>query len=136
MKKIYRLALLLSTLLSVISCGNMTRPDSVSLQGIDWKLVSINGVSFQAKSQPTLHFKEKRAGGLAGCNRYFSSYSITGVGNISFGSIARTKMLCRNSEVRHIENQLLSGLRKATSFKISQGQLIIKSRSMVLHFKK
>ena len=136
MRRMYRLTLFVSILLNIISCGSMTRSDSISLQGVKWKLVRINGVSFQIKSQPTLRFKKKRAAGLAGCNHYFSPYRITAGGGIHFDSIAKTKMFCRNSEVRHIENQLLSGLRMAKSFKIKQGELIIKSPSMVLHFKK
>ncbi len=134
MKNINRLIILLSTLLTLVSCGGGVKSDPSSLIDTQWKLASINGVPFEGKSQPTVSFNSIRANGFAGCNRYFSNYIFTNKGQINFSSIARTKMRCHNRSARSLERQFIGGLRTANSFSINNGLLVIKGSAGTLLF--
>ncbi len=134
MQNIKRFIILLSTLLTLVSCGGGVKSNPSSLIDTQWKLISINGVPFRGKSQPTISFNATRASGFAGCNRYFSNYFVTNKGQLNFGFIARTKMLCHNRSRRRLERQFIAGLRTANAFSINNGFLVIKGTTGILQF--
>jgi heat shock protein HslJ len=136
MKYINRLIVILSTLLSIISCGGGVKPNATTLTDINWKLVSMNGIPFNGKTQPTLSFGLERAAGFSGCNRYFSHYTASRSGRIAFSSIGSTKKRCHRRSARMLERQMMSGLRTANSFHLNQGRLTIEGTSGLLQFEK
>ena len=134
MQNMNRLIILLSTLLTLVSCAGGIKSNPSSLVDTQWKLLSINGVPFEGKSQPTISFNATRASGFAGCNRYFSNYIFTNQGQINFDPIARTKMLCHKRRIRRLERHFIAGLRTANAFSIYNGILEIKGREGILQF--
>jgi len=136
MKKINKLIIILSTFLSLVSCSGGIKSNATTLTDIDWKLISINGIAFNGKRQPTIRFDSERAAGFSGCNRYFSRYTSSSSGRITFSAMGSTKMRCHRRSARMLERQVMSGLRTASSFSLNQGLLTIESASGSLQFEK
>ena len=136
MKNTHQLIVILSTLLSIVSCSGGVKPNTTALTDINWKLISINGIPFNGKTQPTLSFDSERAAGFSGCNRYFPHYTSSRSGRIAFRSIGSTKKRCHQQSARILERQVMSGLRTANAFSLHLGLLTIKSASGSLQFEK
>ena len=60
----------------------------------EWKVIKMKGLE-KLNTSPTMVFQEKdsKLGGFAGCNNYFSTYTLTG-NNISFGNTGTTRKMC------------------------------------------
>ena len=68
-------------------------PDATELVGA-WLLEDLGGRGVIDMAQTTLEFDgEGRASGSGGCNRFTGSYTFTD-GELSFGPLAGTKMMC------------------------------------------
>ena len=78
------------------------------LDGTHWQLVSADRgplAELQAARNVTLGFTEGRAYGNAGCNRYFSSYELTG-SRLVLGKAGATMMYC-GGEANAVEQAFL-----------------------------
>ena len=73
----------------------------------EWKVLKLKGLE-QIASAPTLIFHEKdnRLTGFAGCNNYFSTYTISGK-EIKFDKTGSTRKLCPDMSVEDIFFKLL-----------------------------
>jgi heat shock protein HslJ len=100
--------------------GNAQPP----LAGSDWQLESIDGQPLAPGSSIDASFTEDQVAGSAGCNRYFGGYVITG-GNIEFGAIGSTRMLCGDEAVNQQEMAFLQALSEAERYKVSGDRLEI-----------
>jgi heat shock protein HslJ len=91
----------------------------------EWKLQQINGEDVSTLLKPiTLNFNSAENGisGYAGCNRYFSTYTIHDT-TLKFTAIGSTKMFCENGMA--IEEKFILTLAGIESFKIEGGKLTL-----------
>lgn len=94
-----------------------------SVENIEWTLVELNGkAEIEAMKTPQIRLdsKEKRAAGVAGCNRFFGAYKLDG-GNLSFSQMGATRMMCPTG--MDIERDFLKALELAKTFKLNGGKL-------------
>lgn len=71
-------------------CGG----DPASLLAGDWVVSSITGAPVTGDAKPTLAFSTTGTlSGSTGCNRFTTSYTLTGEG-LKLGRVASTKMMC------------------------------------------
>ena len=68
----------------------------------EWKVIKIKGLE-QLSSSPTMKFEkeESKVAGFAGCNNYFSTYTISG-NELNFGPAGATRKLCPDMSVEDI----------------------------------
>lgn len=92
-----------------------------------WKLESLGGVPVVEDTQITATFEQEPDGvisGSAGCNRYFGSFK-SDSGNITFGTIATTKMFCGGESIMEQEAKYVRALESATSYDVTDQSLKI-----------
>ena len=73
----------------------------------EWKVLKLKGLE-QIASAPSLvfHEKDQRLSGFAGCNNYFSTYSLSG-NEITFSKTGATRKLCPDMTVEDTFFKLL-----------------------------
>jgi len=97
---------------------------SANLDGTEWVLQSLNGLSPLLGTRVTLAFEGGQASGSAGCNSYFGAYRVEGQDGLIFDAIANTEMACLEpAGIMEQETQYLEILRGASSFRLSDGEL-------------
>lgn len=75
----------------------------------------------------------ERVAGMAGCNRYFGAYTVSGEDSVSFGKLASTRMMCNNMEA---ETKYLKALEDVDSYLVDGLYLYLKSNgATVLTYK-
>ncbi len=100
----------------------------VSLESQSWEVVSYNNgkeavVSLIIGSRITAEFDGQQINGSGGCNNYFGAYEADGE-NISIGPLANTEMFCVDPEgVMDQEQQYLAALQSATTYRIDDDRL-------------
>lgn len=98
-------------------------PVEGQLTGIDWVLVSLDGEAVPAGVVTTLLLGEDLiASGNAGCNQYSGAYSYDDLGDIVFGELGSTMMMC-DPEAMDVETRYLTLLRSAAHWFNDGGQL-------------
>lgn len=65
-----------------------------SLRGTDWRFVEVERTRVPDGVVATLHLRDGRASGKAGCNSYGASWDVSAEGGIRFGQTMATKMAC------------------------------------------
>jgi len=65
-----------------------------SLRGTDWRFVDVERTRVPDGVVATLHLRDGRASGKAGCNSYGASWDVSAEGGIRFGQTMATKMAC------------------------------------------
>ena len=106
-------------LVSVVS----KTPAPPSLFGVTWRLVSLNGREAKAGVRVTAVFSdESRVAGSAGCNRYFGRAAVEGE-KLEVGVLGATLMHCGESGVMPQEQEYLSALGKAASYRVAGTEL-------------
>ncbi|MGB3801173.1 MAG: META domain-containing protein [Lewinella sp.] len=86
--------------------------NSSGLRGSSWALATLNGQPVDlGKSQPTLEFAGTldRLSGMAGCNRYSTTYSLVDGTNLDIPSPVATKMACPELSVEQAYLEALEG---------------------------
>jgi heat shock protein HslJ len=86
---------------------------------------------FLLKKPITLTFEpaERKAAGFAGCNQYFSQFSMTG-SNLKFTETGSTKMFCE--ETMATEMKFLTALEHVQSFKLEGNTLLLLADNKVI----
>jgi heat shock protein HslJ len=102
-----------------------------------WTLQTLNGSTISTLKRPiTISFSEadKRVTGYAGCNQYFSSYTLNG-SSIRFTAPGRTKMYC--NETMDLEEKFILTLADVEVIKSEPNKLIfLKGETVLLEFAK
>lgn len=119
-----RVPALLFTLLLTSACAmddpSTPRPgsDPERLTENTWVFESVAGEPIPDRARVTLQFDsdEKRAFGLAACNRYTAAYSLDGQA-FSLQMMASTKMACPEP-LMNTEDRFLGALRQVTGYAI------------------
>lgn len=130
---IFTLLTALFLVLFINGCsGSKISTSSDKLEGVEWKLESLNGKTFVLKSgnSITLSFEGTTAkiGGTAVCNKYFGGYTKTDE-TVVFSGIGSTKMMCDDNLN---ESDYFSMLGSVDSYKISGGKLTLMSKDKVV----
>ena len=92
----------------------------------DWVVTTLDGTALPKGNDVTLSFDSGRITGLAACNRYSGSYTLTGEG-LTFGPIAGTRMACP-PPLMETESAVYAAFARVTQFDITpDGALLLKS---------
>lgn len=104
-------------------CGGRNLPPE-SLDGTGWTIVMMDQLPVLEGISTELRFADGKVSGTAGCNRISGSYMTQG-GEIQFGAIASTRMVCPEKQMAQ-EAKLLNLLqgRVATRYTVN-GDLIL-----------
>ncbi len=129
---IFTLLTALFLVLFISGCSGTKGTTGSGLEGIEWKLESLNGktVALNSGSSITLNFNGTTAkiGGTAVCNKYFGGYTKTDE-TVVFSAIGSTKMMCDDNIN---ESDYFSMLGSVDSYKISGGKLTLMSKDKTL----
>jgi heat shock protein HslJ len=124
MKRLFTLFVVIMAMLTMALPLGMAQ-ELDPLAGTAWKLVSMGGEDTPDTVEITLQFDaEGRAGGSGGCNSYGGSYTVDG-DSIAFSQVASTLMACLEGEVMQLETAYFNALHAATSYELTEGQLVI-----------
>jgi heat shock protein HslJ len=121
-----------------LSCLAMNREQTsaVELETGEWRLVKLivdgKRTDVPTGASVTATFKNGRATGNGGCNRYFSSYAISNTNNLAMGAIGSTRMMCPDHA--DLESFYFTGLSKVTRFAINGDLLHLTTASGALLF--
>lgn len=117
--------------IGMISC-NSSR-NMVKLTGVKWVLENLEGKPLQMKENGNkvyIHFNdaEKRADGMAGCNRFFGAYELDGM-TLKFSQMGATRMSCPDMNV---ETAFFKMLENTDRFEIKERKLLLMHGNQVL----
>lgn len=117
--------------MGMISC-NSSR-NMVKLTGVKWVLENLEGKPLQMKENGNkvyIHFNdaEKRADGMAGCNRFFGAYELDGK-TLKFSQMGATRMTCPDM---NIETAFFKMLENTDRFEIKERRLLLMHGNQVL----
>jgi uncharacterized membrane protein len=100
--------------------------DPARLLAGDWVVTALDGAALPKGTDVTLTFESGRITGLAACNRYSGSYTLTGEG-LSFGPVAGTRMACP-PPLMETESAVYAAFARVSQFDITpDGALLLKS---------
>lgn len=116
------------------NAGETPTPESGSenvadnLAGTHWVLTGMNpdagAVALLPDNPIDIEFQNGQAAGTAGCNHYFTSYTLPAAGELSIGQAGSTMMACAE-DVMAQETQFLTALQAAKSFTLTAETLTI-----------
>lgn len=88
----------------------------------EWTVIKIKGLE-KLSSSPTIAFQveDSKVGGFAGCNNYFSTYTIS-ENTLSFGNTGSTRKMCPDMSV---EDTFLRLLPKIARYEIVKKELYL-----------
>lgn len=121
--------------IALAGCQEITSP----LEDIDWVLTSYGKYG---TTQPVLpdtqvtaffNSEEKQVNGNAGCNSYFGSYEVDALTLTVPGPVGVTEMWCGEEKGKQ-EQDYLTALQAAESFRLDQGNLRIEGGDWQLNF--
>ena len=81
-------------------CATVEAPATPVLEGSAWQVTSIDGEATPRTDMYRMEFKDGRASGRFGCNRFSGPYSSTG-STLALGPTISTKMGCPEPAGRH-----------------------------------
>lgn len=118
--------------LGMASC-NSAGDKKVNLTGMKWVLQTLDGKAVQLKEgQDRVYIQfdnaEKRAIGMAGCNRFFGGYELDG-NKLKFSQMGATRMACPDME---IETAFFKMLENTDSCEIKDHMLTFLQKGKVL----
>jgi heat shock protein HslJ len=123
---------------SLVACAaQKPAPQTTVLPEGEWTLLSMHGEAVSGLKKPItliITSATNRVNGYAGCNQYFSSFTIEGV-SLKFTSPGSTKMFCK--ETMNLEDKYLTALSAVNSFKTESNTLqLLEGDIVLLEFEK
>ncbi len=100
--------------------GNDGQDSTVSLDGSEWVLLSLNGQPPVA--QATIQFADGQAGGTTGCNHYGGSYQASD-DTLTIGQMMMTEMYCVDEGVMEQEQAFTVALGTVTGYRLAAERL-------------
>jgi len=92
-------------------------PMANGLANTDWLLSTVGGTPVISGTNADLLFTDTQAGGFAGCNRFFTSYTTDGTSSLTFAPAATTMKLCDDA-TNAFEQSYLTALGSVASYAI------------------
>ena len=113
------------TLISAATSAAQGIAGESELLGTAWLAEDIDGHGVIDRARSTLEFpKTDQVAGLAACNRYFGSVSLTG-DTIAVGNLASTRRMCPESLMEQ-EQRFMAALSKANRLELTHaGQILL-----------
>jgi heat shock protein HslJ len=87
------------------------------LANTDWLLATVGGSPVASGINADLLFTDTEAGGFAGCNRFFGSYTSDGASSLTFGPLATTMIACDDA-TNTFEQSYLAALATVASYAV------------------
>lgn len=113
-------------------------PDSSSLEGTHWNLVSLgmadSVTAVLPDSAATLNFEAGQVSGNASCNSYSGEVTLGEDGTMTVGMITSTLMACADEAMMQQEADFMAALAQVTSYTLSGSQLTLQTPDGVLNF--
>lgn len=108
----------------MMSCGSNKNILTANALDGEWDIKSVNGKAVTADKQPYLgiNMQEKRLYGHAGCNRIMGGVQTDKAGELSFGQVASTRMMCPDMT---IERSVMEALNNVSGYKGTETELIL-----------
>ncbi len=113
----------------------MTNTDSHQLTETKWQLFQFKGKTIKQNTPKAelpyiiLHTKDRRIVGLAGCNRFFGTYTLAN-NQLRFSQLGMTMMACYDLPVA--EHKFIETLGSTDNYTIKNNQLIVKQGNKTL----
>ena len=108
-------------------CATGDAPATPVLGGAAWNVTSIDGEATPRTDMYQMEFKDGRASGRFGCNRFSGSYTSTG-STLALGPTISTKMACPEPAGRH-ESEGLAVLQQEAQLAWAGNRLTISNAS-------
>ncbi len=121
-------ALLLFFVTLFSACGTQKEAD-LSGKWVLKNLFDQDASSFKKPVTLIVDLTESKASGFAGCNQYFSKFSVTN-SDIRFTDIGSTKMFCE--ETMAAEMKFMTALEQVQSFKLEGSALLLLADNKVI----
>ena len=102
----------------ILQTPQVPQPDSAVLEG-EWLVEVIDNISVMPGVPVTVTFRGTRVSGLASCNTYMGTYSVTGT-SIRTESVLSTMKACDGPRMSQ-ERDFLTMLRGLARFELPQG---------------
>ncbi len=114
----------------VAACNSVAADDNqielTELIGTNWILKSIEGHPPIADRMISLQISEKNFSGSAGCNRYFSKYTVTSQNSFTIDELASNQAECIEPDgIMEQETQYLELLSSAIKYQLVEQELIL-----------
>lgn len=108
----------------MMSCGSNKNILTANALDGEWNINSVNGTAVTADKQPYLgiNMQEKRLYGNAGCNRIMGGVQADKAGELSFGQVASTRMMCPDMAT---ERNVMEALNNVSGYKGTETELIL-----------
>ena len=132
-------ALLMLTTLALAGCAQTSEHKALSAQDLEnhrFVLQSVNGTPFvpqETGKVPELSFGEKMQISGAMCNRFFGQATLTG-DQLKAEGLAMTRMMCGESQLNALDNQLGQMLSTGAQISLHGQQLTLKSDQHTLTY--
>jgi heat shock protein HslJ len=130
-KVVIILMVIASLILAACTPANASTPTSMPtnsptppLNDTSWILSNLNGVSALAGSPVTLHFAGDKINGTDGCNRYSSTYTVSGTKFTVNKNIIHTMMACSETIMQQAAAYTLA-LTQTANYKIENQELLL-----------
>lgn len=111
--------------------GSKVKTVKAKLDGVEWKLESLNGkaVSLNSGNKISLVFDlTGRFSGTAVCNKYFGEFK-QGDETLTFSGVGSTKMMCDDNVD---ESDYYSMLKNADTYTLNDGKLTLSGKGNVI----
>ena len=124
MKKLQAMGVAVCAAVLLGSCKSGKTALGLEALNGDWNITTVNGKPATAEKQPFigLDMQEKRLYGCAGCNRIMGSFEAEKPGELSFGQVGSTRMLCQDMTT---EQAVLEALNKVSGYEGTEQELTL-----------
>lgn len=119
-----RTAMFLSALLALTGCQSTATGKSAaaSIEGIEWRLIELNGQVISAQQTPLMVLEDGRLGGVTTCNNYFGQAQID-PHTITLTPMGVTEKYCH--EGMETEQEMLTSFTLVTHWRLADNQLLL-----------
>ena len=106
--------------------SSATGTEMAKLEGTAWRFVEVVGTPVPNGVHATLHLRDGRASGKAGCNAYGASWEMHADGRAKFGAAMSTKMACLTpAGAMRVERGVLDALQHPVHLRRNGGTLVL-----------
>ncbi|MGE5301502.1 MAG: META domain-containing protein [Acidobacteriota bacterium] len=119
----------------ILAWGEIPAAEAGGPEGAEWQLVEVGGTpvsEFPGERHPyiALDPAKKKAAGLAGCNRFSTSYELDGP-SLRFGPVVSTRRACPEP-LNRVETAFLAALERTGAWNITNSELLFMDGGDVL----
>lgn len=128
MKKFFYIVLVVAMAIMVSGCCACRKgKNNLPLVGTEWHLEKMMERELNISPEQFVFTfgKDGAFGGVGVCNRMMGDYTVTEKGEMTFGAVAATRMMCPNAE---LETRFAQVLESTTHYEIDGDMLLLLSK--------